>query len=198
MSSLMALQLQELTAHLNGVLVPPRHAEAASAPHVGPPFGIYATRDGYIALAMNPMDILGPLLALDDEFSKPAMNWVGDDSERLFLAISQSLKGKTTDDWMSLLLEADIWCAPVQDYEALENDPQVAHNRSIVSYEHPTAGTIRTIGPPVTFSSSSSDIRYPPPLLGEHTVEIAMQIDGMTAEKVKELLADEILFGGNP
>ncbi len=193
MSSLMALQQQEITAHLNGVGVPSRHAVASSAPHVGPPFGIYSTKNGYIALAMNPMEVLGPILGLPDELSKPGINLTGENVELTYSAIAKALLARTTEDWLTRLLEADIWCAQVQDYDALENDPQVAHNHSIITYDHPLAGIVRTVGPPVTFSRSASQVRYPAPLLGEHTIEIATEVAGIAPEEMQVLLDEGVL-----
>ena len=34
----------------------------------------------------------------------------------------------TTTHWIEVLLAHDVWCAPVQNYEQLVDDPQVAHN----------------------------------------------------------------------
>ena len=188
LNSLLSLQMQEFTAHLNGIPTPPRHAATSSAPHVGPPFGIYPTADGYLAIAMNPMEVLGPLLGLPVELQVPGMN-VDQDAEAMFVAIAEAVATRTTADWVERLLAADIWCAPVQDYDAVEADPQIAHNGMIASYDHPTAGTIRTLAPPVVFSEAVASIRRPAPLLGQHSREVLGEVLGRTVEQIDELIA---------
>ena len=36
---------------------------------------------------------------------------------------------KTTQEWLDILLAEDIWCAPVNDFAAVEADPQIARER---------------------------------------------------------------------
>jgi crotonobetainyl-CoA:carnitine CoA-transferase CaiB-like acyl-CoA transferase len=46
------------------------------------------------------------------------------------------------------------------------------HRGSIVEQEHPTAGTIHSVGNPILFSQTPVSYRRPPPRLGEHTEEV--------------------------
>ncbi|CAN5318453.1 CoA transferase [soil metagenome] len=193
LNSLLSLQMQEFTAHLNGYPVPPRHANASSAPHVGPPFGIYPTLDGFLAIAMNPMDVLGPLLGLPPEYCVADMNVVGEETERLFDAITVAVATRTTQDWLDVLLAADIWCAPVQDYDAVENDPQIEHNGMIGSYQHPTAGEVRVVAPPIVFGGGETSIRRPAPLLGQHSRELLDEYLGRTPEQISALIASGVV-----
>ena len=42
----------------------------------------------------------------------------------------------------------------------------------VVEVEHPKIGRIKTLGCPIKFSATPSEVAGPPPLLGEHTREI--------------------------
>jgi crotonobetainyl-CoA:carnitine CoA-transferase CaiB-like acyl-CoA transferase len=42
----------------------------------------------------------------------------------------------------------------------------------IVEQEHPTAGTIHSVGNPILFSQTQVSYRRPPPRLGEHTDQV--------------------------
>ena len=42
----------------------------------------------------------------------------------------------------------------------------------IVEQEHPTAGTIHSVGNPILFSGTPVRYERPPPRLGEHTEEV--------------------------
>jgi crotonobetainyl-CoA:carnitine CoA-transferase CaiB-like acyl-CoA transferase len=57
----------------------------------------------------------------------------------------------------------------------MECDPQVRHNKTVVSFDHPKVKQFRTIGPPIRFSRTPSSVKRPP-LLGEHSREILKEI----------------------
>lgn len=187
LNSLMALETQELTAHLNGAPLPARHRVAAAAPHVGPPFGIHPTADGHIALAMNPLSRLGPLLDIDEELPE-SMNAVGD-ADRIYERLAAALVRRTTDQWLEILLPADVWCASVNDFDAVMSDPQVLHNEMIRPVDHPTVPDLRVIGPAVQFSAAEATLRRPPPLLGEHSREVLSGHLGLTEQQIDDLVA---------
>ena len=88
--------------------------------------------------------------------------------------------------------KAEVWCGPVNDYEDLVADPQLAENRMLVEIDHSTVGTYRTTGLPVKLGSTPGDIRTAPPLLGEHTIEILQQL-GYTEPEVESLKTKGII-----
>jgi crotonobetainyl-CoA:carnitine CoA-transferase CaiB-like acyl-CoA transferase len=141
---------------------------------------------------MNPMDRLGPLLGLPPEYCANGMN-VTEDPEPIFDAIAEACARYSTEELLTRLLAHDIWCAPVQDYDAVENDPQVAHNRMISSYQHPTAGEIRVLAPPVTFSDGDTPIRRPAPRLGEHSRVVLRDFAGLDEARIEALLATGVV-----
>jgi CoA:oxalate CoA-transferase len=77
--------------------------------------------------------------------------------------------------------------APVNDFAAVEQDPQVHENEMIVEWEHPTAGNVRGVGIPVKYSATPGEIRRPAPLLGQHTEEILREFAGYSDDEVREL-----------
>jgi crotonobetainyl-CoA:carnitine CoA-transferase CaiB-like acyl-CoA transferase len=52
------------------------------------------------------------------------------------------------------------------------SDPQVAHKRPVVSFEHPSAGEVRVLSHPVRYDGAAPPVRRVPPALGEHTAEV--------------------------
>ena len=63
LESVLDLQFEVLTTHLNdGGKLPQRSAVNNAHAYLAAPYGIYATADGYLALAMTPVPRLGELL----------------------------------------------------------------------------------------------------------------------------------------
>ena len=57
-------------------------------------------------------------------------------------------------------------------YADVVNDPQVVHNGSLVTYDHPTEGRVTTPGFPYRFSATPAEVYRGAPLTGEQTREI--------------------------
>src|SRR3546814_12176107 len=65
LEALVDYQFEVLTTHLNdGGKLPRRAATDNAHAYLGAPYGVYRTADGWLALAMMPLDRLVPLLAL--------------------------------------------------------------------------------------------------------------------------------------
>ena len=132
LSCMMAVQQQELTVYLNhGMLL---RAPAGNVGHPGLPgrAGIYRTADGYLMLAMTPCPKLAGILGFDwlDEY---------DSNEKMYAARDEGVRPpvgafrRRADGALgrAALGAHDVWCAPVQDYAQLEQDPQVRTRGSI-------------------------------------------------------------------
>ncbi len=77
------------------------------------PYGIYQTRDGYLALAMGDIPTLGRLIGLAAlaQFAD-ASQWLARREEICGL-IAAHLATGTTQEWIDALDLGDYWCAPV-------------------------------------------------------------------------------------
>ncbi|WP_347304576.1 CaiB/BaiF CoA-transferase family protein (plasmid) [Croceibacterium sp. TMG7-5b_MA50] len=114
LEALVDFQFEVLTTHMNdGGRLPSRAAERGAHAYLAAPYGIYRTADGWLALAMIPLDRLGPLLGLDlsgDPFVE---------RDRLKALIAGRLVTGTTEGWLALLRAQDLWCAPVLGWPQL-------------------------------------------------------------------------------
>jgi crotonobetainyl-CoA:carnitine CoA-transferase CaiB-like acyl-CoA transferase len=79
---------------------------------------------------------------------------------------------KASSQWLELLSQADIPCAPVQNVAEALTDPQTLSRDLIVELVHPVIGITRSIANPIRMSATPMAYTLPPPLLGEHTREI--------------------------
>jgi len=120
LESLMDFQFEVLTTYMNDGRRPPRRAAFRNAhSYLAAPYGVYDTKNGYLALAMTHLPTLGTLLGIS-ELTKITDSAEGfkrrDEIKHL---IADRLRGQTTDHWLGILDAADIWCSEVLDWPKL-------------------------------------------------------------------------------
>lgn len=186
-SCTVAAQQQELTVYLNHG-EPLRRPEEAIG-HVGgtAPFGIYETTDGHLALAMMPCPELGKVLGVDwlDEFDTNEKMFA--ERDRIHRLLARHFAAASTKEWLELLDAADVWCAPVQDYQSLRHDPQAVHND--LFWTVPIGDgeqTFETVGTPFRFSASPVGRRHGVPRAGQHNDELLPEALRAKTEEVND------------
>lgn len=120
MESILDLQFEVLTTHLNdGGKHPGRSAVSNGHAYLGAPYGIYATADGHLALAMGSVPRLGELLGCPAllAYDTPAV-WF-DRRDEIKAILRDHLRSQSTSHWLSILEPADIWCAEVMSWDRL-------------------------------------------------------------------------------
>lgn len=178
-SCTISAQQQELTYYLNHGSIPPRPAENHGSIWATAPFGLYPTADGGIAIAMTPCPIVGRALDLPELAQYDTNALMLEHRAEIYAALAARLKTGTTARWLAALLAHDVWCAPIQDYDDLVQDPQALHNGMF--WEVPIGDgsqSFRTPASPFVFSATPVAIHRGVPDLGEHTEEIFGKEDG--------------------
>lgn len=120
MESILDLQFEVVTTHLNdGGKAPARSSVNNSHAYLAAPYGIYATADGFLALAMGSVPELGQLLDCAEltEFTAPA-SWFTE-RDRIKTILLRHLRTQPTRHWLDRLEPADYWCAEVWDWATL-------------------------------------------------------------------------------
>jgi crotonobetainyl-CoA:carnitine CoA-transferase CaiB-like acyl-CoA transferase len=186
LNSILNLHTQELSLYLNGAGLPQRSNSYIPGPYLGAPYGFYQTKDGYIAIAMNSVSKLAALIGVEGYEDRPESQ-IMEGRDEVRADLQRGFLAKTTQEWLEILLAEDIWCGPVNDFAAVERDPQIAENEMIIEWEHPKAGKVRGVGIAVKFQGTPGEIRRPVPLLGEHTVELLKEFGGYSDEEIGEL-----------
>lgn len=155
---------------------------------------IYETADGYITVStMSDREWHAfcnaanrPDLEADERFNTPAKR--DENVDARLSAIQEVLLERTAQEWLDLLTEHDVPCAPaLRRYELLEH-PQVLASESIVYTEHPVAGKLRQARTAARFSGTPVAPPRGAPLLGEHNLQVLKELEFEQAE-VDRLIA---------
>jgi crotonobetainyl-CoA:carnitine CoA-transferase CaiB-like acyl-CoA transferase len=149
---------------------------------------IYETKEGYITVAvMSNKEWVALTKALDRSewlqdarFSTPSARDRHVD-ERLQMT-QEVLLTRPAAEWLKILEEAGVPCAPALKRGEVIDFPQVKASNSLIEYHHHAAGPLRQTRPPGRFEKTPSEIRHGAPLLGEHNLEVLTEIGLSQAE----------------
>lgn len=174
-----AVQQQELTYYLSHRSLPPRPNRNMVSIFANAPYGVYATSDGHVAIAMTPLPVLAEAIDLPEVARFDSIESSLEHRDALYDLIAARLATLSTAECLERLLAHDVWCAAVQDYEGLLEDAQFTHNDLLWDvpvgedgHESGDGTTFQTIGSPFTFSGTPARVHRGVPRLGEHTDEV--------------------------
>jgi crotonobetainyl-CoA:carnitine CoA-transferase CaiB-like acyl-CoA transferase len=163
------------------------------------PYTTFACQDASIAIAVGNDGQFAKLAQLLDRAT-----WADDarferNADRVVhRATIESLIGEITQHWRSAeliaaLRQAGIPCGRVNTVAQALADPHTLARGMVMKLAHPTSGQFTTLGAPLKMKHQAKTARYPPPRLGEHTVEVLMQELGLSKAHVEDLLARGIV-----
>ena len=170
---------------------PPQRQGNAHASIV--PYQTIETADGWLMLAVGNdtqfralcEQIGRPELANEPRFAtNPAR--VAHRTE-LLPHLQAAFRRRTTADWLTVLLQANVPCSPVNDIPTALADPQAQARGMVQTIIHPTTGPITLLGPVPKMSATPAVIAAPPPRLGEHTDLVLSQFLGYSAAQIARL-----------
>lgn len=124
-----------------------------------------------LAVAIGRPDLLG-----DERFARNDARLAH--RRELDEIVAAYCRSRPRDELLDHLWCHDVIVGPVNEYAEVFDEPQVRHNRMIVSFDS-DAGEVRTSGVPIRFSATEASVRRPPPACGEHTREILAEL-GLT------------------
>ena len=164
------------------------------------PYRAYKTKDDYVVVAaMYAFDKLCRALGREDLARDPRFNSLSnrfEHSKEQDSLLEQIFSTKTTQEWLKILSEGDVPCAPVNTLDKVFSHPQVLDRDMLVTIEHVLGGEIKVVGNPIKMSATPPAARKrfdSPPILGQHTQEILTNLLGYSEEKVEELRREGII-----
>jgi len=94
--------------------------------------------------------------------------------------------------WLELLDKHGVPSSPIYSYDQTLNDPHILERGMVLSYEHPTAGPMRTLDFPAKFSQTPGQLTSAAPTLGQHNEEI-LQALNISDQAIQQLKAGKII-----
>jgi crotonobetainyl-CoA:carnitine CoA-transferase CaiB-like acyl-CoA transferase len=159
------------------------------------PSGIYTCGDGGKAVITCPSERFFRKLceALD-------VDWVEDarfetierrleNEDELDRLIGERCKDFKRDELIERLIAADVLTAPLNEVPEVVEDPQIRHNRMIVSTDHETLGPVTVTGVPIHFYGTPGGVRRAPPRQGQHSRELLDEL-GYRPEQIDALVSE--------
>jgi crotonobetainyl-CoA:carnitine CoA-transferase CaiB-like acyl-CoA transferase len=147
------------------------------------PYAPYRTADRDVLLAVGTesqwtrlVEAIGaPELADDDRFARNGDRVVNRDQLRVLL--EETLAQRGCDEWIGILSDAGVPCAPVNDVPAALGQEQIATGDLLTEVVLEDGATTGMVLSPLRVDGRRPGVRRRPPGLGEHTEEITSQME---------------------
>ena len=164
-----------LVEHANGAIFDPPLGPAVYPRAVAPNRRPYRTKDGQIAaLIYNDkqwsafIDAVQPSWAGEQYATLPQR---ARQIDRVYALLADTMKERTTEEWLTLFRRLDIPAAPLRTPQELFDNPHLNAVGLFETVDTPH-GRMRMPGVPVLLSRTPGRIAGPAPELGAHTQEV--------------------------
>lgn len=178
LESMIDFQFELITTHLNdGRKLPQRAKKGNAHAYLSAPYGIYKTKDSYIALAMGQLTDLAEVIDCQKllEFRDKALWFTRRDE--IMEILSTHLLAKTTREWLDTLDSAGVWASDVFRYhDLLQHEAYRALQMDQV-LDLPDGGHVHTTRCPIRINDERLFASPPAPNVGQHTEDITREFN---------------------
>lgn len=163
------------------------------------PYQAFKTKDGYFTVGTGSdkqfLDFckrIGHPNLLQNNMYKTNKKRT-ENRKELILYLESVFITKTNLEWLKIFEGSLAPYGPINTIEQAFDDAQVKFMNLVREVKHPIAGTIKVVGPPVTYSEGGNDIYSPPPTLGQHTNEVLTGILKYNENDIRELRENNVI-----
>jgi crotonobetainyl-CoA:carnitine CoA-transferase CaiB-like acyl-CoA transferase len=116
---------------------------------------------------------------------------------QLVPALEAVMKTRTKADWLAALEAAKVPCGAINNLAEVFADPQIAARHMVTEWQHPIRTDLRLVASPIKLSATPVRTPghggLPPPLLGQHTVEVLKTLLNYSDAQVSDLKQGKII-----
>lgn len=120
-----------------------------------------------------------------------------DRAEELHPVLVAVFSTRTKQEWLEVLLDADVPSGPILTRDEAFDEPQVTVNNMIVDVDQPGLGTLQMMAVPLRLSESPGQVRSAAPRLGQHTHEVLADV-GYGPDDIQRLANQGIVVAQEP
>jgi len=163
------------------------------------PYQVFRCREGDIIIAVGNdsqyaafCQVIGrPELASDERYRRSAERTRNRAS--LIPVIAEAMLRRTMQEWNPLLEAGNVPCGPVYDMRQVFADPQIRHRNMQVTLSHSAGVDAPGVANPIRLSDTPVRYGLAAPRLGEHSDAILKERLGLSAERITDLRARNII-----
>ena len=161
----------------------------------GAPFyNVYETADNrYISIAaLEPKFWIELCRTLKLEKYEAQQLAAEETAQRIYQDLASLFRQKSRDEWIKVLNQHGIPCAPVYDVSEVPSDPHVKSRKLLFEMDTEAFGKLNQLATPIKMSQNPMSVRSPPPKLGEHTLQILQEL-GYSTGDMERLKAEDAI-----
>ncbi|WP_067146492.1 CaiB/BaiF CoA transferase family protein [Pseudotamlana agarivorans] len=177
LESALEYQFESITCYFRDGGQPTIRPKSNSAhAYLGAPYGVYATKNGAMALAMGSIPFIGGLIGCEalSKYETPE-SWFNQRDEIKDI-LAKHLATKDTKSWLAVLEPADIWCAEIMDWKTLMDQDAFKILEMIQEVNMADGYRYKTTRCPIQINGTWLTSEIGSPVLGEHNEKINKEL----------------------
>lgn len=174
LEALLDFQFEVLTTHMNDEKnrLPERSKINNAHAYLSAPYGVYRTINGFIAVAMTPIDKLAKIIGCYDLFEEnDPQKWFSHRDEIKQKLAAHFIKN-STGYWIDIFVANDIWASEVLNWHELFATDGFKQLDFIQKLDLQNGETIKTTRSPLKLNGQILLSDVPAPSVGQHNQDI--------------------------
>jgi len=162
------------------------------------PYQAFKAKDTYVNIAVGNDQLWQKFcsaVGLEDIVENPKYSTNAkrvENRNELVNIISNLVSSKNAQEWLDILTKAGVPCGPIYTMDEIFTDPQVLHRNMVKDLDHLKAGKIKVTGVPVKLSGTPGEILTSPPVLGQNTKEILLEL-GYSDNDIEKFYQEKVV-----